>query len=290
MKLWVKFNLILIVVLVIGAGVTAYFTHDILQKNARKEVADRAAIMMESAISVRGYTVSEVRPLIAPHMIDTFYPQTVPAYAATQTFNKLREKHPEYTYKEAALNPTNPRDKATGWETDIIQQFRNYADQTEVIGERTTPTGDSLFIARPIKISNKACLACHSTPDKAPLSMRKLYGDSNGYGWKHNEIIGAQIVSVPMSVPIAHANSAFITFFGFLVAVFVAIVIVLNVTLHLAVIKPITQMAKIADSISTGNMQAEEFDAKGKDEVSMLARAFNRMRRSLQRAMKMLDS
>ena len=290
MKLSVKFNLILVAVLLLGAGVTAFFTHDILQKNALKEVADRAAIMMESAISVRSYTVSEVRPLISPHMTDTFFPQTVPAYAATQTFNKLREKHPEYTYKEAALNPTNPRDKATGWETDIIQQFRNYTDDKEIIGERSTPTGDSLFIARPIKITNKACLACHSTPEAAPETMLKLYGDSNGFGWKHNEIIGAQIVSVPMSVPLAHASTAFNTFFSFLVAVFIAIVIVLNLTLYFAVIKPITHMADIADEVSTGNMAAKEFAAKGKDEVSILARSFNRMRRSLQSAMKLLDA
>ncbi|MEM7292746.1 MAG: DUF3365 domain-containing protein [Pseudomonadota bacterium] len=290
MKLSLKFNLILVVVLVIGAAITAYFTHSILQSNARSEVADRAAIMMESAISVRGYTVGEVRPLIAPHMQDTFYPQTVPAYAATQTFNKLREKHPEYTYKEAALNPTNPRDQATGWETDLIQQFRNYPDETEIIGERSTPSGDSLFIARPIQIKNKACLACHSTPDKAPATMIKLYGDSNGFGWKHNEIIGAQIVSVPMSVPIQHANNAFLTFFGFLMAVFIAIVIVLNIMLHFAVIKPITQMAKVANEVSTGDMRSKEFSAKGKDEVSVLERSFNRMRRSLQRAMKMLDA
>lgn len=289
MRLSLKFNLILILVLLVGAAITAFFTRSILQANARTEVADRAAIMMESAISVRVYTVGELRPLISPHMKETFYPQTVPAYAATQTFNKLREKHPEYTYKEAALNPTNPRDKATGWETDIIQQFRNFPEQTEVIGERSTPTGDSMFIARPIQINNEACLACHSTPDKAPPAMVKMYGDSNGFGWKHEETIGAQIVSVPMSVPLAHADSAFRTFFGFLMAVFAAIILALNVTLHYAVVKPITEMAKVADEISTGNMLSKEFEAKGKDEVSVLAKSFNRMRRSLERAMKMLD-
>ena len=33
--------------------------------------------------------------------------------------------------------------------------------------------------------------------------MLDLYGIANGFGWKMNEIIGAQIVSVPMTVPIA---------------------------------------------------------------------------------------
>ena len=56
MRLSLKFNLILVAVLIIGAAVTAYFTRSILHDNARKEVSDRANIMMESAISVRSYT------------------------------------------------------------------------------------------------------------------------------------------------------------------------------------------------------------------------------------------
>jgi protein-histidine pros-kinase len=32
--------------------------------------------------------------------------------------------------------------------------------------------------------------------------MIAIYGTNNGFGWKENEIVGAQIVSVPMSVPL----------------------------------------------------------------------------------------
>ena len=74
----------------------------------------------------------------------------MPFYAATQNF-KLRERHPEYTYKEATLNPTNPRDRAADWEGDIIQRFRNDAHAQEVVGERDTPLGKSLYVARPIR-------------------------------------------------------------------------------------------------------------------------------------------
>jgi hypothetical protein len=41
-----------------------------------------------------------------------FLPQTVPAYAATETLAQLRKKYPNYDYKEATLNPTNPRDRS----------------------------------------------------------------------------------------------------------------------------------------------------------------------------------
>lgn len=289
MKLATKFNLVLIVVLLLGFAVTGYSSYTILQKNAEAEIRDRAGIMMEAALAMRSYTVGEVRPLLAVQIKRKFLPQTVPAYAATQTFNKLRETHPEYTYKEATLNPTNPRNRAVDWENDIVQEFRNHADRGEVVGVRDTPGGQSLYFARPIKIGKEACLVCHSTPDAAPASMIELYGDANGFGWQLNEVVGAQIVSVPMSVPQRHAQEAFVTFMGTLGGVFVFIIIVLNILLRSVVTRPVTQMAAIADQVSKGQMDSPEFNESGKNEISVLGASFNRMRRSLDKAMNMLD-
>ena len=153
---------------------------------------------------------------------ETFNPQTVPAYAATENFNYLRVKYPEYTYKEATLNPTNPRDRTTDWEADIVNNFRNDDKLTEMYGERATAAGQALYLARPIKITTESCLECHSTPDKAPPAMIKLYGTANGFNWKLDDTIGAQLVQVPMSLPERMANEAFGTLLLSLVGVFLA--------------------------------------------------------------------
>jgi len=289
MKLATKFNLVLIIVLLLGFGVTGFSSFTILQKNARAEIRDRAGIMMEAALAMRSYTVGEVRPLLAVQIKRKFLPQTVPAYAATQTFNKLRDAHPEYTYKEATLNPTNPRDRAVEWENDLIQEFRNNENRKEIVGVRDTPSGQSLYFARPIKITKPACLVCHSTPDAAPASMIDLYGDANGFGWQLNEVVGAQVVSVPMSVPFKHAEEAFVTFMGTLGAVFVVTILILNILLRSVVSKPVTRMADIADQVSKGKMDSPEFEEGGKNEIAVLGASFNRMRRSLEKAMSMLD-
>ncbi len=289
MKLTLKFNLVLIVVFALGLAVTGLLSYSILQKNARQEIIDRAGLMMESALAVRGYTVGEIRKLLVLQMTREFLPQSVPAYAATQVFDKLRVNHPEYSYKEATLNPSNPRDRAVAWEADIVEYFRNNAAEKQVIGERDTPTGRSLYLARPIQIKDPGCLVCHSTVEVAPKTMLAKYGTANGFGWQMNEIVGAQIVSVPMTVPIEQARAAFTTFMGSLVAVFAVIIVILNVMLRAIVISPVTSMSRIADEVSKGNMEAAEFAERGKDEISVLAASFNRMRRSLEKAMKMLE-
>jgi protein-histidine pros-kinase len=265
-------------------------TRTTLYDNAYYEVLEQAGLMMDSALAVRSYTVKEIRPLLTPQLETTFPPQIVPAYAATQSFNKLHASNPEYTYKEATLNPTNPRDRAVDWETDIISMFRNRLDLNEFIGKRETPGGRSLYLARPIRIENEACLTCHSTPAAAPKTMLARYGNANGFGWKMHEVVGAQIVSIPMGVPIAKAQSTLHLFMTVLALVFVAVLLLINLLLKLFVINPIQRMSNTANEISQGGRDVAEFEATGKDELSVLAASFNRMRRSLEKAMSIIDS
>lgn len=289
MGLRLKFNLVLSVATALCLSLIGIFGNQILQDNARAEVLQKARIMMESAVAVRRYTVNEIKPLLAVQQRRKFLPQTVPAYAAHAYVKTLQDKYPEYNYKEATLNPTNPADRATEWESDIISFFRNNDTQSEMIGERDTATGRSLYLGLPIKITNPACLACHSTPSAAPKTLIETYGDNNGFGWKLNEVVGAQLVSVPMSVPLKRAEEIFNVFMGGLVGVFVILAILLNFMLHFIVIKPLRQVSIKADEVSMGSLNVEELKISGNDEVASLGRSFNRMHRSLDSALKMLD-
>jgi len=289
MGLRLKFNLVLIAVFVVGIFSSGWISKRILDKNAQDEVERNAGLMMESAMAVRDYTVGQVKPNLELQLMRVFLPQSVPAYAATEVFNNLRKKYPEYSYKEATLNPTNPRDKTVEWEADLVTQFRNNQDLKETGGVRDTTNGPALFRARPIIITNEKCLVCHDTVARAPASMIQMYGPANGFGWKHNEIVGAQIISVPMAVPLARADTAFRTFLVSLAFVFVLAFIVLNITLSVMVIRPIVRMSKAADEISVGNLQIPEFAVISKDEIGVLATSFNRLRRSLEKAMKLLE-
>ena len=289
MGLRLKFNLVLIVVFLAGFAAAGFISRQLLQQNARDEVVRNARLMMETAISVRTYTVTQIAPHLIKQLEEVFLPQTVPAYAATEAILQLQKKYPDYSYKEATLNPTNPRDRAADWEADLVQQFRQHADMQEIVSERQAATGRSLFIAKPIQITNAACLQCHTTAGVAPPTMVKIYGDANGFGWKHNEIVGAQIVTVPMAIPIQNADRALVTFMASLAAVFGVVFVALNLMLSWLIVQPIRAMSMAADKISTGDFNVPEFGEKGRDEMSVLGSSFNRMRRSLEKAMQMID-
>lgn len=291
MKLLAKFNLILGLVLGAGLAIAAWVSHSFLQEDARQEVLRQARLMMEAMSAARDYTTHQVKPLLVKEQEQegTFLPQTVPAFAATEDFGYLRGSYPDYAYKEATLNPTNPRDRAVDWEADIINNFRNHRTDRELVGERDTPTGPSLYMARPLS-ADPPCLECHSTPSAAPAAMIRRYGSDNGFGWQPHEVIGAQIVSVPMAVPVKMASQAFQTLVIYLAAVFLVSLILLDVALLFTVVRPLRQLSGMADQISVGQMDVPELPVTGKDEIAILAGSFNRMRRSLERALKMLGS
>jgi HAMP domain-containing protein len=288
MKLLLKFNLVLCLVFAVGLVTTGFVCRRLLQQNAKAEIMENARIMMEAAIAVRTYTATQIKPLLETQMKYSFLPQSVPAYSANAYFSQLQKAFPAYAYKEATLNPTNPVNRATDWEADIIEEFRKSRDKLEIVGERDTPNGRTLFMARPMKVSSAACLTCHDTVEGAPRTMVERYGSANGFGWKLNDIVTAQIVSVPMQVAVQRARGVFWTFMISLGTLFAVFIVAINVLLILLVVRPVNQLSSMASSVSLGNSEITEFPVTGKDEIAELSLSFNRMGRSLVEAMKLL--
>jgi HAMP domain-containing protein len=289
MSLLLRINAALGGVFLLAFALAGYVCWTMLESNAQREVLAEAGLMMDSAAAVRSYTSDEILPLISARMKEQFPPQSVPSYAATQNFLQFHEHHPDYAYKEATLNPTNPRDRAAEWEGDIIQRFRNDAQTQQVVGVRDTPMGKSLYMARPIR-AKPECLVCHSVPSAAPQSLIARYGGDNGFGWQPNEVVAAQVVSVPFASATANADRDFGAFMVLLISVFAAAFVVVNILLYRLVVRPVRRIALIADQVSQGDMSAPEFPHGGAPEIASVTRSFERMRKSLEKALRLLET
>ena len=290
MKLLAKFNLVLIVVFGLGMFLIAWNARNFLMASARQQVLQQAELMSASASATKDYTDQQVSPILekTPEHYNDFLPQTIPFYAANATFKFLRSTHPDYSLREAALNPTNLDDRATQFEADLINYFRNNPKQSEEVGERSTPVGPELYVADSI-VAAPGCLECHSEPSLAPRAMVRHYGRDHGFGWQANEIVGAQIVSVPMSVPIAMANTGFRNLLISLGAIFLLTILLIDVAVYSIVVRPLRRVSKSADLISKGEIDMPPLEIKGKDEIAEVTASFNRMHTSLKKAFEMLN-
>ncbi len=292
LKIGTKFNLILMLVFIVSIFVSGAVLSRVLEQKAQNEVTSQAQILIRTMNSVRNYTQNHVNPLLASRLETepVFIPETVPAFSATEVFETLRknEEYENFLYKEATLDPTNLRDKADNFETQLVERFRNEPRTKELSGFRTLPEGQVFYIARPLIITEQKCLRCHSTPDQAPKSQLTTYGTKNGFGWRLNQIIAAQIISVPSEDVFQNARQSWLLIMGLLITIFAVVILLINFLIKKTVIQRIRKIEKIAQKVSTGDMSAD-FEEKSHDEIGGLAAAFNRMKSSLKIAMDMLN-
>ena len=152
---------------------------------------------------------------------------------------------------------------------------------------RETSEGRVMTLSQPIR-AKKPCLVCHDTPEKAPPSMLEKYRDKwvsdgggmkHGFGWKANEIIGAQIVSAPIRLASEQARQNLL-YMGVAFGVLVILGALLNVGLSWMVTHPVRTM-RDARKASQGQFGAAAFKRRGSDLIARLDQSFTRMRRSL---------
>jgi protein-histidine pros-kinase len=284
-----KFNIILAVCYLLGLSLSIYPFYQISRQEAMEQLQSQIDVLRAQALSIRRYTSEEIQPLLAEHSSVQFLPQTIPSFSAQTAFRNFRGFYPQFFYKEAALNPTNPADLARDWEREVIEKLRANPDLIKDVSFQTIDNRSHYTATYPLVIKDESCLTCHSTPDRAPPSMVALYGNKNGFGWKLNETIGAQIISVPMDIAEGSIWRNLVLFVGTSSVIFLVLLILLNILLNRYVISPVTRMAKTAEAVSMGDASVAEFEYPGSDEIASLSRSFNRMRRSLDSALKMLE-
>ena len=292
-KLGTRFNLLLLLVFICSVSLSGIVLSKMLQQKAQDEVTSKALTLMQTMTAVRTYTNSHVNPLLAPRLETelVFIPETVPAYAATEVFENLRknEGYKNFFYKEATLNPTNLRDKADTFETKVVERFRQEPGVKEISDFRTFSSGRVFYIARPLAITKESCLRCHSIPEAAPKSQLATYGTQNGFGWKLNEVVAAQIISIPAEEVFASAKQSLSLAMGILIIAFAIVILIINFLLKQTVIVPIKKIAHLAREVSTGKI-TDDFEQTSNDEIGELGASFNRMKSSLEIAMKMLNN
>ncbi|MEA5462423.1 c-type heme family protein [Leptothoe sp. PORK10 BA2] len=286
-----QFTKMLTIIFFVGILTSGLILSAAMRQKAEGEIVQRAEILIQTMNAVRDYTSGKVSPQLANKLAESseFIPETVPAYAAREVFENFRteDTYKHFLYKEATLNPTNPRDQADDFETQIVNQFRANSELKELKGYRNMDGAKLLYISRPLTISKESCLECHSIPSAAPASMINTYGSKNGFGWKLGETVAAQTIYLPSSQVFAQGNRYLLLVVAIFISVFAVVIGVINRLLMTTVINPLGQLSKLIRDISLGQRvnlsdAANESTSLSnlitrKDEPGQLARAFEHM-------------
>lgn len=292
LKLGAKLNLILVLIFISTVISCGSILSNLLEHKVEQEIAEEAFFAIETMNAVRNYTSNQVSPELSYRLKTeiAFLPETVPAYSAREVFETLRENpnYQDFYYKEATLNPTNLRDKADDFEASLVQQFRQDRNLKELVGFRTIKTQDFYYVARPLAVEKASCLQCHSVPENAPQSLINTYGDRNGFNWQLNEIVAAQMVSIPANKVSVTAGRLQLSIISIISLFLIIAIAAINFFMRFSIIQPLQKMSRLSTKVSKGSLEGD-FIHNSNDEIGVLAKALNRMKVSLQMAMQMIE-
>lgn len=281
--------MLLSAVFVVGTIVGGISLWEVLTFSAQNQITSESVAFIETMSSVRNYTSNNVAPLLADEMEQQtrFVAETVPAFSAREVFEHFRqrnEEHANFLYKEATLNPTNPRDQADAFETSIVEQMRSDASLTELSGFRSLNGQQLFYIARPLAVDTPDCLRCHSDPAIAPENLIATYGSEGGFGWELNEIVAAQIIYVPAEDVFATARGSFWRLMFIFVVIFALIILIIQFLLRRYVLQPVGTMGTLAQKICADELVLQDLESptlatimRRSDELGALASVFQSM-------------
>jgi HAMP domain-containing protein len=280
LSLRTKFNLPICLVFLCTIVLTYFFAGSRLQKDAENQVFDKARLLLTTMEASRSFTSKVIKPVLYEALPNRFITEGMSSsFGARNIFERIHKTYPQYYFKHAAPFPRNPINQADAFEMDVIEKFKNDPDLKAWKGFRIKGEEEKYSIMKPI-VAEQRCMRCHSDPAIAPQELLDRYGSENGFGRTVGEVIGTLTVSVPSSVIIEKARNNTIVFIGMVVLFFLLLTLIVNVFFSRMVLKPIQQLSEHANEISLGKLDTQ-INASGGDEIAALAKAFNRMKKSI---------
>ena len=280
---------ILLVILILSLTIGSGGFYVILRQRAIETAANEARLLLAATFAVSTYTDDDVVPTMETLAPGQFYKQEVPFYASKAVLSRLTKMYPDHVFRETALNPTNTDDRPTPLEVELTDRFR--ADHTlkELQGIRKEADGSFFYVARPIRVGSEQCLACHSTPVRAPPAMLAQYGSSNGFGWSLHDTVGILELSVPITAELRGTTELAATLAGGLLIVCLITYFALTTALGATLVTPLRHLAEAADRASRTTDGPVTLPRSSTRELKQLSEAITRLNLSLRKALRDLS-
>ena len=189
-----------------GISLLAYFY---LKDATTKEIYNDTEIFIATADATRTYVKDVLRPTVS-NLIpkDSFIPHAMSTtFVGREIMGRLKKRFPDFKYKRAAANPTNPVNQADAFELSMLKWFNENPETNEWQG--LIRKNKRSFYARLRAITaTEDCLRCHGIPENAPRAMKALYGTTGGFGYQIGKVVAADTIYIPVDVTFVKIKEA----------------------------------------------------------------------------------
>lgn len=287
MSLRLKANLAYVATAALLLALAVPSLHRAASGAAVVDAAQTAALLTAEADVAGQYTREQVAPLVdsgsGARLV--FVPQSTPFYAVDAQARLMERRLPGYTLRRVVLDPVGQADRPDAWERATIDRLRGEADPAPFTALRRNADGRRLLLVTPLRLSPGICATCYPSRAAAPPGLVDAFRAASGFDRKPGEIVGITVAAVP----VAGAGGVPGIVLGWLLAALLALGAVFNLVLELLVLRPLGRVAAVAEQVSLGRPGVAEFDSSGDAELDALTRSFNRLRRSMESAIGLVE-
>jgi len=267
--------------------VLVVFVSSFMRGEALAEAEAKARMMLDRNLAIHSYYSEFLKPRLlawtAPFRDkDYFDPSWMSSSFAVREIQKRFEalSRNGYFMKDAAVNARNADNEADARERDFLD--RANADPglvTESYTEKTAGVTSLVYLRRG-EVLEAGCLGCHSSPDKAPAELVRIYGPLRGFGREAEvgKVISAISIRVPLAKALDRVTTVSIRLLAILMAVLVAFLFLVSRFNRRLFLDPIDLLRDKALAISSDEGRlGEQVTLPAARELGDLAGAFNRM-------------
>ncbi len=210
-----RFGLLLLFIYIVSLPVISSITFFILKQNAIDYAYNMARLYLSTFSATRHYVGDELRPVLERELKGGFVLEGMSrSYVAGSITRRVLQEFPGYVFKNASLNPRNPKNKADEFEAGLINEFRKNKEMREWRGLITKEGQHYYILARAGSPVEEKCLYCHGNPGVAPKEIIKRYGSTAGFDMKVGELSDTLIAYIPVHIPLASARRTVAFFVG----------------------------------------------------------------------------
>lgn len=265
--------------IVISAPTIYFYTrHEVYQQSNTQ-----LRMLVDIVKSIKGYVAADLRPYFMKQQL--FHTAGMSGIVAvSRVATNFKDMQQNYSIRNVSDNPLNAKNSPQALEQDLLQGFRRNRDLREIRVEGMLDGQQMLVRSAPI-VSKKGCLRCHGDPSKVPDDVTAEYGGSSGYGYKVGDVVGLEVVGVPIAGIDSVAMQRSLVAIALLTLLFALVFVAINMLVRRNLITPMLQITKTARAISKGRLD-QPLSLPRNDEIGDLARSVELLRRSFAQLMK----
>ena len=278
-----RFNLSILGIYLLSILISAPTIYFYTRHEVYAQSSTQLGLLVDMVKSIKGYVAKDLRPYFMKQRL--FHTAGFSGIVAvSRVAENFKGMQGSYSIRNVSDNPLNPDNRPEALESELLSRFRADKQLDELRVEGLLGGQQMLVRSAPI-VSAKGCLRCHGDPDQVPIQITADYGRGAGYNYRIGDVVGVELVGVPIANVDALALKRSLVATGLLTLMFAIVFMTINLLVRHYLISPLLKITETAHAVAKGELD-RSMNIERNDEIGDLARSVELLRRSFAQLMK----